>query len=368
MSSSSFSAFDHLQMTRALRLAERGAYTTKPNPMVGCVITRGDQVIGEGFHVRAGEPHAEVLAIRSAIEPVSGATVYVTLEPCSHFGRTPPCAQALIDAQVARVVIASLDPNPVVNGKGAQMLHDAGIQIEVGLLETYARELNRGYYTRLTRGRPWVTVKLASSLDGHTALASGDSKWITSEASRHDVHKHRARVGAIITGAGTVLHDDPHLTVRLQAAVEVVPPLRVVLDAGLATVSRGHVRQGNAPTLYVHAPNTKVPRDLDAELVSAPVSGSRFDLLSVLHILAARNINEVLVETGATLAGAFLLAKLVDELVIYQAPVLLGTEARPLFEALGVDTMDERVKLHRTDIRILGEDIRMTFRPQDTLA
>ena len=363
-----FSAFDHLQMTRALRLAERGAFTTKPNPMVGCVIARDETVVGEGFHVRAGGPHAEVMAIKSVSGDVKGATVYVTLEPCSHHGRTPPCAQALVDAGVGRVVMASLDPNPLVNGQGAKLLRDAGIQVDVGLLESDARELNRGYYSRITRGRPWVTVKLASSLDGHSALASGDSKWISSEASRRDVHRLRARVGAIVTGAGTVLHDDPHLTVRLQGNVDVVPPLRVVLDAGLATIARGHVREGEAPTLYVHAPNTKVPRNIQAELVSAPARGTRFDLLSVLHILSARNINEVMVETGATLAGAFLMANLVAELIIYQAPILLGKDARPLFEALGVDSMDERVVLKRTDLRLLGEDIRMTFRPQKTVA
>lgn len=363
-----FSTFDHVAMTRALRLAERGAYTTKPNPMVGCVITRDDVIIGEGYHVRAGEPHAEVLAIASAGENVRGATAYVTLEPCAHFGRTPPCADALIAAGLARVVIASLDPFPQVNGQGARRLRDAGIQVDVGLLEAEARELNRGFYSRLSRGRPWVTLKLASSMDGHTALASGESKWISSDASRRDVHHYRARVGAIVTGAGTVLQDDPQLTARLQGNVDVVQPLRVVLDPGLATVGRGKIREGDAPTLYVHAPNAKVPRDLKAELVSAPVNGNHFNLLSVLHMLAARQVNEVLVETGATLAGAFLNAKLVDELVLYQSPVLLGSGARPLFDNVNITTMAERITLHRTDVRVLGEDLRITYRPQESIA
>lgn len=361
-----FSTFDHEMMTRALRLAAKGLYTTKPNPMVGCVITVGEDVVGEGYHVRAGEPHAEANALTQAGERARGATVYVTLEPCAHFGRTPPCATALIDAGVRRVVIASLDPFAQVDGKGAQMLRDAGIAVESGLMEVDARTLNRGYYSRLERGRPFVTLKLGASLDGRTALASGESKWITSDAAREDSQRIRARVGAIITGAGTVLADDPNMTVRIPE--DFVPPLRVVLDPGLATIARGRIREGDAPTLYIHAPNTKIPRDIDAELAVAPVKNTRFDLLSVLHLMAARNVNEVLVETGATLAGAFMKAKLVDELIIYQAPILLGDDARPLFNAMHVESMDTKTMLTRTDVRLVGDDLKMTFKPAVSVA
>lgn len=363
---SGFSTFDHAMMQRALRLAEQGQFTTKPNPLVGCVMTQGEEIVGEGFHVRAGEPHAEAHALAQAGERAKGATVYVTLEPCAHYGRTPPCAQALIDAGVSRVVISALDPFAQVDGKGAQMLRDAGIAVESGLMELEARTLNRGYYSRLERGRPFVTLKLGASLDGRTALANGESKWITSDAARQDSQRIRARVGAIITGAGTVLLDDPNMTVRIPE--DFVPPLRVVLDAGLATIARGRIREGGAPTLYIHAPNTKIPRDINAELAVAPVKGTFFDLLSVLHMMAARNINEVLVETGATLAGAFMAAKLVDELIIYQAPVLLGDDARPLFNAMHFDSMDQKMTLTRTDVRFVGEDLKMTFKPDYSVA
>lgn len=363
---SSFSTFDHEMMQRALRLAAKGLFTTKPNPMVGCVITVGEEIVGEGHHERAGEPHAEAHALMQAGERAKGATVYVTLEPCAHFGRTPPCAQALIDAGVSRVVIAALDPFSAVDGKGAQMLRDAGIAVESGLMEAEARTLNRGYYSRLERGRPFVTLKLGASLDGRTALASGESKWITGDAARQDSQRIRARVGAIITGAGTVLLDDPNMTVRIKE--DFVPPLRVVLDPGLATITRGRIRQGDAPTLYIHAPDTKIPRDIDAELASAPVKNTRFDLLSVLHMMAARNINEVLVETGATLAGAFMAAQLVDELIVYQAPVLLGDDARPLFDSMHVGSMETKFILTRTDVRMVGDDLKLTFKPQFSVA
>lgn len=361
-----FSTFDHQMMQRALRLAAKGMFTTKPNPMVGCVITVGEEIVGEGLHERAGEPHAEAHALTHAGDRAKGATVYVTLEPCAHFGRTPPCAQALIDAGVSRVVIAALDPFAQVDGKGAQMLRDAGITVESGLMEAEARTLNRGYYSRLERGRPFVTLKLGASLDGRTALASGESKWITGDAARQDSQRIRARVGAIITGAGTVLLDDPNMTVRIKE--DFVPPLRVVLDPGLATITRGRIREGSAPTLYIHAPDTKVPRDIDAELAVAPVKNTRFDLLSVLHMMAARNINEVLVETGATLAGAFMAAQLVDELIIYQAPILLGDDARPLFDSMHVNSMETKFVLKRTDVRMVGDDLKLTFKPQFSVA
>jgi len=359
-----FTAFDHAMMARALRLAERGAYTTKPNPMVGCVIVRDGEVVGEGNHERAGGPHAEVFALEGARERAKGATAYVTLEPCSHTGRTGPCADALVEAGVARVVGAMQDPNPKVAGSGFEKLRAAGITVEGGLMEAQARALNRGFLSRIERGRPWLRIKLASSLDGRTAMASGDSKWITGDAARQDVHHWRARAGALLTGAGTVLVDDPHLTVRLGDATPFVPPLRVVLDPGLATVARGHIRQGDAPTLYLHAPDVKMPRGLEAQHAHVPVDGGRFDLHAVLALLAGREINEVQVESGATLAGAFLAEGLVDELLLYVAPVMLGERARPLFDGLHIDAMTERLSLDIIETRRIGEDVRVLLRPK----
>ena len=362
-----FTTIDHEMMARALRLAERGAYTTRPNPMVGCVIAQGEDVVGEGWHQRKGEAHAEVFALQAAADRAKGATAYVTLEPCAHTGSTGPCAQALIVAGVARVVCAMRDPFPKVDGAGIEMLQAAGIKVEVGLMDAQARELNRGFLSRIERGRPWLRVKLATSLDGRTALASGDSKWISSEASRHDVHRWRARSGALLTGAGTVLVDDPRLTVRLQDNADFIPPLRVVLDPGLATIARGQVREGDAPTLYLHAPDAKPPRLLNAgpgiEHVAAPVKGGLFDLNAVLRLLAERGINEVQLEAGATLAGSFLAAGLVDELLLYIAPVLLGERARPLFDGLHIDEMNERMQLRMVDSRHVGDDLRLLLRP-----
>ena len=360
----SFTAVDHLLMARALRLAERAAFTTRPNPMVGCVIAHGEDVVGEGWHQRKGGPHAEVFALQAAGERARGATAYVTLEPCAHTGSTGPCADALIAAGVARVVGAMRDPFPQVDGAGFEKLRAAGIVVDSGLMEAQARELNRGFLSRIERGRPWLRVKLASSLDGRTAMASGDSKWISGEAARRDVQQWRARSGALLTGAGTVLADDPQLTVRLDDGSDFLPPLRVVLDPGLATVARGRVREGDAPTLYLHAPEAKPPRGLQADHVAVPVDKGRFDLDAVLRLLATRGINEVQVEAGATLAGAFLAAGLVDELLLYIAPVLLGERARPLFDGLHIDAMAERLRLRTVDSRSIGGDLRLLLRPE----
>ena len=359
-----FSAVDHRMMARALRLAERAVFTTRPNPMVGCVLVHGDEVVGEGWHQRKGGPHAEVFALQAAGDRAKGATAYVTLEPCAHHGSTGPCADALIAAGVTRVVAAMRDPFPQVDGAGFDKLRAAGIAVESGLMEAQSRELNRGFLSRIERGRPWLRVKLASSLDGRSAMASGDSKWISGEASRNDVQRWRARSGALLTGAGTVLADDPQLTVRLDEGSEFVPPLRVVLDPGLATVARGRVREGDAPTLYLHAPEAKPPRGLQADHVAVPVRNGRFDLDAVVRLLATRGINEVQVEAGATLAGAFLAAGLVDELLLYIAPVLLGERARPLFDGLHIDAMAERLRLRTVDSRSVGGDLRLLLRPE----
>lgn len=359
-----FTSTDHAMMARALRLAELGAYTTKPNPMVGCVIAHGDEIVGEGWHQRAGEPHAEVLALREAGERAKGATAYVSLEPCAHTGRTGPCADALVVAGVSRVVAAMRDPFPQVDGAGFDKLRAAGIQVESGLMEAQARALNRGFISRVQRGRPWLRVKLATSLDGRSALASGESKWISGLPSREDVQRWRARSGAILTGAGTVLADDPQLTVRLGDDTPFVPPLRVVLDPGLATIARGRVREGDAPTLYIHAPDAKPPRGIQAQLAAVPVREGRFDLDAVLRLLAERGVNEIQLEAGATLAGGFLGAGLVDEVLLYVAPVLLGERARPMFDGLGIDSMAQKLKMSIVESRYLGQDVRLLLQPQ----
>ncbi len=304
----SFTAIDAAHMARALRLAARGLYTTDPNPRVGCVIARGGEVVGEGWHQRAGEPHAEVHALRAAGERARGATAYVTLEPCAHHGRTPPCAEALIAAGVRRVVYAVRDPDPRVSGCGARLLTAAGIEVAAGLMEASARAQNRGFLSRLERGRPWVRLKLAASLDGRTALASGESRWITSEAARADVQRLRARASAIMTGIGTVLADDPRLDVRL--AGQQRQPLRVVLDSALRTPRAARLLAPPGQVLlFTTRSNPSATAELAAtgasiEVVAAAAAG--LDLAAVMQRLAALEVNELHVECGATLAGRLL--------------------------------------------------------------
>jgi diaminohydroxyphosphoribosylaminopyrimidine deaminase/5-amino-6-(5-phosphoribosylamino)uracil reductase len=369
-----FSAVDHAHMARALRLAERGLHTTQPNPRVGCVIAHGDEVVGEGWHERAGEPHAEVFALRAAGERARGATAYVTLEPCSHFGRTPPCADALLAAGVARVVAASEDSNPQVAGGGFAKLREAGIRVEAGLMRDAARELNRGFFSRVERGRPWLRVKLAASLDGRTALASGESKWITGDAARADVQRWRARSSAIMTGIGTVLADDPQLTVRSRlpvaharqgTGVEQASPLRVVLDRHLRTPPRAHLLDGTTPTLIVHAQGTRSQDERFArvELAAAATGGDGGLLLGeVLSLLATRGINELQVEAGPTLCGALLQGGFVDELLLYVAPVVLGDRGRPLLALPELTAMAGARRLRVVDRRAVGGDERILYR------
>jgi diaminohydroxyphosphoribosylaminopyrimidine deaminase/5-amino-6-(5-phosphoribosylamino)uracil reductase len=370
------SAIDHVMMARALRLAAHGLYTTQPNPRVGCVIAHGEEVVGEGWHQRAGEPHAEVFALRAAGSRARGATVYSTLEPCSHHGRTPPCADALIEAGVARVISASEDPNPRVAGTGLRRLREAGIGVTAGLMRDAARELNRGFFSRFERGRPWVRVKQAMSLDGRTALANGESKWITGEAARADVQRWRARSSAILTGAGTARADDPRLTVRLpETHPHPNPPLegkgfqllRVVLDARLDALQPGaHLLDGGVPTLVLHAPDARPPDDryAHAELAAVPVvGGGRLDPDAVMRLLAARGVNEVQVEAGPILCGTLFGRGLVDELLLYVAPVVLGNEARPLFALPALTAMASRWQLRTIGQRRVGEDWRLLLRP-----
>lgn len=352
-------------MAHALRLAERGLHTTQPNPRVGCVIARAETVLGTGWHVRAGEPHAEVFALREAGDAARGATAYVTLEPCAHHGRTPPCADALIAAGVARVVIAHEDPFDKVDGAGIEKLRAAGIGVQVGLMREAAHDLNIGFFSRIQRGRPWVRVKLAMSLDGRTALADGTSKWITGEAARADVQRWRARSSAILSGSGTVLADDPHLTVRLPGDELFVPPLRAIVDTHLRTPAGANVLDHAAPTVLLHAPDAPVA----AHLEHVPRASIRrgddggLDLRAVLHWLAQGDVNEVHVEAGPVLCGALLAAGLADELLVYIAPILLGHTGRPMLNLPPLDDMASRWKLQTVDRRQVGDDMRLQLRP-----
>jgi diaminohydroxyphosphoribosylaminopyrimidine deaminase/5-amino-6-(5-phosphoribosylamino)uracil reductase len=365
MSTAGFSALDHAHMAQALRLAERGAYTTDPNPRVGCVLADGEAIVGRGWHERAGAPHAETHALAEAGARARGATAYVTLEPCAHHGRTPPCADALVAAGVARVVAAIEDPSPRVAGQGLAALRAAGIAVEVGLMREPARELNRGFLSRLERGRPWLRVKLAASLDGRVALDDGRSLWITGEAARADNMRWRARSSAILTGVGTVLADDPRLTVRFDDATAFAPPLRVVLDSLLRTPAGARVLDAAAPTLLVCAPEAVAGhREYSAERVlSCPRHTTGLGLAVVLAELAQRGINEVQVEAGPTLSGAFVHAGLVDELLLYQNPSLIGDTGRALFQLPPLQSLEERSRWRVVDQRLVGEDLRLLLRP-----
>lgn len=361
-----FSVADHGYMARALRLAERGLYSTTPNPRVGCVIVRDGEVVGEGWHARAGEPHAEVHALRAADARARGATAYVTLEPCSHHGRTPPCANALIDAGVSRVVAAMRDPNPQVSGGGLALLTLAGIQVEIGLLEAEARELNIGFIARMTRGRPWLRVKTASSLDGKTALLNGESKWITGPAARADVQAWRARACAVLTGVGTVLADDPRMNVRdLDLPRQ---PLKIIVDSHLNTPPTAQILRGGA--LIVCAEDDAGKRAAleaaGAEVLCIPGPQGRVGLAALCGALGLRGLNEIHVEAGATLNGALLDAGLVDEWVAYLAPLVMGDAARGVFALPPLTEMAGRLPFNLLDSRQVGGDLRLTLRPART--
>lgn len=360
-----FSADDHAYMARALQLARYGLYTTHPNPRVGCVLVRAGEVVGEGWHERAGQAHAEVIALRTAGERAQGATAYVTLEPCSHYGRTPPCAEALVDAKVAKVIAAMIDPNPLVAGSGLARLNAAGIETASGLLATEARALNPGFISVMERQRPLVRVKMAMSLDGRTAMASGESIWITSEAARRDVQFWRAQAGAVLTGIDTVLMDKPQLNIRLAAEElgingEVRQPVRVVLDSNLRfPLDAPLLKTVGKVLIYTCSSDTEKIDLLQAAGVTIrQFTGRRLDLKQVLAALVLDGINEVHVEAGATLSGQFIEQGLVDQLVIYMAPHLMGSVARPLFN-LPLANMAERYALEIRDIRAIGQDWRI---------
>lgn len=354
---------DQKWMQQAIALAQQGQYSTKPNPNVGCVIVKDGKLVGEGFHPRAGQPHAEVFALRAAGEQAKGATAYVTLEPCAHYGRTPPCAKGLVEAGVAKVVVACPDPNPLVAGKGVQILRDAGIQVEVGVLEQEAHQLNLGFLKAMATDQPYVRLKIAASLDGRTAMASGESKWITGPQARLDVQHWRAISGAVITGIETVLADDCELNVRDLGQIDlstVVQPKRIILD-----------RQGRLPL------NAKILAQPEHVIVMTPYRQELHDLgveqiepqslQDLLKTLKDKQIYDVLVEAGATLATAFLQANLVDELISYVAPTFLGQSARSMFNA-EFSRMAEQQRFKLIDVTQVGQDVRLRLIPmQETL-
>jgi len=358
-----FTAHDSLWMAQALRLAEQGLYSTNPNPRVGCVLVADGKNVGSGWHQRAGEAHAEVHALRAAGSTTRGATAYVTLEPCSHHGRTPPCADALIYAGVSRVVVAVADPNPQVAGTGIERLRAAGIEVEIGLMEDAARELNAGFFSRMTRGVPWLRSKIGMSVDGRTALSNGVSQWITAEASRRDVQHWRARSCAVLTGIATVLADDPRLTVR-ELKVE-RQPLRVVLDSRLRMPLNARILQngvGSKVLIYTASGEGEKIAALEqvgASVCPLPDGNGQVDLIAMMRDLAIRGYNEVLIEAGNTLNGALLRAGLIDELLMYVAPQLLGDKARGFAQLGELASLDQGVKLKWQDVRQVGEDLRI---------
>lgn len=365
---------DHRFMARALQLAERGLFTTDPNPRVGCVLVKAGEIVGEGWHQRAGEPHAEINALRAAggLEKngAKGATAYITLEPCCHHGRTPPCSDALIAAGVSRVVVAMQDPNPQVAGQGLTQLQKAGIETRSGVMQAQAEALNPGFIQRMRQGRPYVRGKMAMSLDGRTAMASGESQWITGAEARQDVHRLRARSSVILTGIGTVLVDDPSLTARLdetELELKLEQPLRVVLDSQLQmpVTARMLSQPGRTLVLTVNTDAQKAAdlRTAGAEVEVLAAANGRVDLMAVMDCLARRDINEVMVEAGATLCGALLQAGLFDELVIYVAPLIMGDAARGLLSLPGLQNMADRVELKIGDMRAVGRDWRIRAWP-----
>lgn len=361
----SFSAADARFMARALELARRGLNSTDPNPRVGCVVVKDGQIVGEGWHQRAGEAHAEVLALNAAGNHTHSAGVYLTLEPCCHVGRTPPCTDALIRAGVRRVVAAMRDPNPVVSGKGFAALTARGINVDVGLMEKEAEALNPGFILRMREGRPLVRLKLAASLDGRTAMADGMSKWITGDEARADVQAWRARSSAVLTGVSTVLQDNPQLNVRVPDQAR--QPLRVVLDSQLRLSPDARIIRQSGATLVVTASTDSAAalrlRDAGAEVVILATPEQNIDLAALMRHLAAREINEVLVEAGATLAGSFLRNGLVDELILYYAPHIMGSHERGMFNLPPLGAMAERTPLEITDLRMIGKDLRLVARP-----
>ncbi|SHO58487.1 bifunctional diaminohydroxyphosphoribosylaminopyrimidine deaminase/5-amino-6-(5-phosphoribosylamino)uracil reductase RibD [Vibrio quintilis] len=360
-----YTQFDYQMMSRAIALAGKGIYTTAPNPNVGCVIARDGQIVGEGFHLRAGEAHAEVNALRMAGDKAKNATAYVTLEPCSHYGRTPPCAAGLIQAGVKKVICAMQDPNPEVSGRGIRMLREAGIEVYSGLLEQDAASLNPAFIKRMTTGLPWVQLKMAASLDGQTALANGQSQWVTSPQARSDVQRYRAMAGAILSTSQTVITDNASLNVRageLPGSVQylsssVRQPLRVILDRHHRLHSELKLYQAGGPVLTVGHSDS----DLNVSLMDSGL----LNLTQVMEDLASQHqVNHVWVEAGASLAGSLLKSRLVDELILYIAPKIMGSDGQGLFGHMGFERMEDILELDIKAVSVVGPDIRVTAVPK----
>jgi diaminohydroxyphosphoribosylaminopyrimidine deaminase/5-amino-6-(5-phosphoribosylamino)uracil reductase len=352
-----FSAFDHAMMRRAVALAEKGLFTTTPNPRVGCVIAKDQRIVGEGWHERAGGPHAEAMALQQAGSAAAGATVYVSLEPCNHYGRTPPCAGALINARVARVVAALRDPNPPA-ARGGEALAAARIRFEHGLMESEAREINIGFLSRVTRGRPWVRLKTAATLDGRSALANGASQWITGPEARSDGHRWRARACALLTGIGTVKADDPQLTVREVETPR--QPLRVIVDSRLETPPAARVLQGPRVLMFAGRPG---PAPANADVVVMPNASGKVELPRMLEELGRRGINELHVEAGFRLNGSLVREGCVDEFLLYLNSSLLGDGAEGMFHLPPFATLQERIALRMISLDRIGDDLRVIARP-----
>lgn len=358
-----YSPADHRMMARALQLAARGLYTAHPNPRVGCVLAHGEEVVGEGWHEKTGGPHAEILALGRADARARGATAYVTLEPCCHQGRTPPCTEALIGAGISRVVYSLADPNPRVSGAGARQLREAGVQVDADIMVAEARALNVGFFARMERGTPWVRLKIAASLDGRTALERGASRWITGEAARADGHAWRARSSAVLTGSGTIIQDDPRLTVRRADLGPVLQPERIIVDSTLRTPTGARIiKESGATRIFTTAaasPRRSALEHGGAIVEEVAAVGGRVDLAAVMSRLAELEMNEVLVEAGATLNTAILAAGLVDELLVYLAPCLLGGDAQPMVGGLGLESLEDRIELVPIESRSIGSDLRL---------
>ena len=359
----SFSSFDEQMMRQALLLAEKGLYSTSPNPKVGCVIVKDGEIVGQGWHEKKGEPHAEVFALRQAGEKAQGATAFVTLEPCSHFGATPPCAAALIRAGIKKVIAASLDPNPQVAGQGVAMLQNAGIEVAVGLLEQETRQLNRGFFSLFEREKPFVILKIAQSLDGKTALKNGVSQWITSEMARCNVHQERAKSCAILTGVGTILSDNPQLNVRhIQTPRQ---PIRIVADSHLQTPTNAKICTDGGRTILACLPDFATHKTYPDSVEILPISGDEhIDLSCLMKKLAKRQIGQLWVEAGSVLNGALLNADLVDEIIIYQAPLILGDDAKDAFRLPEITALNQAYRFVFQDIQTVGNDIKITLRRQ----
>ncbi len=354
---------DEGYMARALQLARKGIYTCHPNPAVGCVIVRHGKIVGEGWHDFVGQAHAEINALKQAGKASAGATLYVTLEPCSHHGQTPPCVKSIIKSRISRVVIATEDPNPLVNRSGISALQRSGIDVVVGIGQIQARHINRGFLKRITTGIPWVTLKIAASLDGKTAMADGESQWITSQPARKDAHRLRAAASGILTGIGTVLRDDPAMNLRIEGVAR--QPVRIILDTHLSMPTNAKILGGAGEVLIVTANSAPSARDAfphsAVDIINCRTTAGRINLHEVMAELGKREMNTILLEAGAKLGGSMLGQGLVDEIVVYLAPDLLGSNTRGMFEIPGLERLADKLRLEYKDVIRVGRDLRLTL-------